>query len=223
MSSYDFRRNFFELSRSTPYEKAEQQGLLPVVWSDNIASKWKNWHFWLNGSIKQWPRWDFSMALMRKIKANDSVWIRGSPWLRAALWELADPIPAAPWTGSDDQLDNGHILNTTRLGSPPPPAVIGDSLLTTGRARLQFLWSKALLPSKACAMLNRASKRHVAKKQPPLIHASLSAAADVNSSRFLMVRRKLSQILSFKSTDGRHLKSRPMQSVSELQEMHCFW
>lgn len=102
-----------------------------------------------NGSFKQWPSWDFSMALMKKINANDSVWIRGSPWLRAALCEFADPFPAAPRTGSEDQLDNGHILNSMRLGSPtplPPPAVIRDSLLTTGRALLQFLWCKALLP-----------------------------------------------------------------------------
>lgn len=141
------------LSSAAPLlmKKKSTRDFLPVVWSDKIASKWQNCHFWLNGSFKQWPSWDFSVALMKKIKANDSVWIRGSPWLRAALWELADPFPTAPWTGSDDQLDNGHILNTTRLGSPPPPppAVIRDSLLTTGRARLQLLWCKALLPSQS--------------------------------------------------------------------------
>lgn len=36
------------------------------------------------------------------------------------LWELTDPFPAAMWTGSDDQLNNGHILNTTGLCWPAP-------------------------------------------------------------------------------------------------------
>ncbi|KAK2871458.1 hypothetical protein Q8A67_023985 [Cirrhinus molitorella] len=68
-------------------------------------------------------------------------------------------------------------------------------------------------------MLNRARNRRVAKKQPPLIRSSLFAGADVCSSQFLMVRRKCSQILSYRSTDGRHLKSRPTRSVSDLKEM----
>lgn len=100
---------------------------------------------------------------MKIIKANDSAWIRGSRWL--PLWELSDPFPAALWTGSDDHLDNGHILNTTLLCLPPPlpqPAVIGDSLLTTGRSRLQFLWCKALLPS--LSLRNVKQSTSVAKK-----------------------------------------------------------
>ncbi len=116
MNSYDFRRNFLSSAAPLLMKKKSTRDFLPVVWSDKIASKWQNCHFWLNGSFKQWPSWDFSVALMKKIKANDSVWIRGSPWRRTALWELTDPFPAAPWTSSDDQLDNGHILNTTRLG-----------------------------------------------------------------------------------------------------------
>lgn len=115
-------------------------------------------------------------------------WFGMNQWLsvclQAALWELTDPFPAALWTGFDDQLDNGHILKTSRHCSPlpiPQSAVIRH----TQQEELVCSFSDAKHRCHLCVMLNRvqASPRNwrVAKKQPPLIRASLFAGTDVFS------------------------------------------
>lgn len=127
---------------------------------------------------------------------------RGMIWSESkslcSSWELTDPFSPALWTNIEHQLDNAHILHTTRLCSlRPSPSLRLSETLTTGRVCSRLADAEHCSPLQACARQNTVPRnRHVAKNQPPLISTSLFVGADVHVSQFLMVKRESYQILS---------------------------